>query len=499
MKIIKPALLVTLAISVFLSTWHLFVDDIMFHSDIARDFLLLQEIVDTGKLPLIGARTGGIGGLFHGPAWIYLNLPAFIIGKGNPVFVGWFWLLLFVISIYSVYTVGKKLGKPVVGLIAACIYASAMIVSVRNFLNPTGALLLSPLFFFYSYKFAKDPKLIYVIINSFLAGIMIQFQIAFGAPLFLLFSLLVAQKAFYKKRFKHLLGLFAIVISLSTYMVFEFRHSFLQTKAVLAFITAGGEGNLQNILINRLGNFLFYSISPFSDTTLAVWGGLLAFVAIFKGIDKQNKQRGLILHFLFYYVGYWLITLLYPGNVAGYYFWPFLPLVAIVLATAIKSFNNKWSAVFFITIVTLNLINGLQNTILHNDFFGKHNASWLSVKATAETIFKESDSEFGYFVFTPDQFGYAPKYAIDYVGKNFNSEYFLNIKKPITYLIYAPAPDDKPYLNGEGWKKGMVKIEREANDTHAIPGGFVIEKYLLSDEELKINPDPNLITDLHFR
>ena len=93
----------------FLSaSWYLLKGDILFHVDIARDFLVLEEIVFLKKLTLIGARSGGIPGLFHGPLWFYLNLPAFLIGKGNPLFVGLFWIILFALSLIIIYNIAKK-------------------------------------------------------------------------------------------------------------------------------------------------------------------------------------------------------------------------------------------------------------------------------------------------------------------------------------------------------------------------------------------------------
>src|SRR3989338_3294329 len=83
--------------------------NIFFHTDIARDFLLLEDLADNKNLTLIGPRSGAIPGLFHGPLWLYLNLSAFFLGGRNPVVVGWFWVLLYILSIGITYYVGKRL------------------------------------------------------------------------------------------------------------------------------------------------------------------------------------------------------------------------------------------------------------------------------------------------------------------------------------------------------------------------------------------------------
>src|SRR5579863_1751233 len=93
---------------IYLFSLHLFLGDLLFHTDIARDFLLIQDIAVNHKLTLIGPRAGGIPGTFFGPIWLYLNLPVFLLGNGNPIIIGYFWLLLFFVGIGTVYYVGYK-------------------------------------------------------------------------------------------------------------------------------------------------------------------------------------------------------------------------------------------------------------------------------------------------------------------------------------------------------------------------------------------------------
>jgi hypothetical protein len=48
-------------------------------------------------------------------------------------------------------------------------------------------------------------------------------------------------------------------------------------------------------------------------------------------------------------------------------------------------------------------------------------------------------------------------------------------------------------------EKNQVNIKRKPDFVRKYKNGFIIEKYLLSDEELKIPSDPNLIQNLTFR
>jgi 4-amino-4-deoxy-L-arabinose transferase-like glycosyltransferase len=122
MPTLNKFFLAAIILGIILSATSVLYGNITFHVDIARDFLLLQELVDKGDFSLIGPRAAGIDGLFHGPLWMYLNAPAYYVGGGNPVVVGWFWILLSIITICSIYWVGKKLYGKTEGLAAAALF-----------------------------------------------------------------------------------------------------------------------------------------------------------------------------------------------------------------------------------------------------------------------------------------------------------------------------------------------------------------------------------------
>src|SRR3989344_1659117 len=95
--------------NVYLSSSLVRQGEVNFFNDVARDFLLLQEL-DEKKIVLIGPRSS-TNNLFHGPFWTYINYPAYVIGNGNPVVVAWFWGLLecfFLLA--SFYMVRKLFG-----------------------------------------------------------------------------------------------------------------------------------------------------------------------------------------------------------------------------------------------------------------------------------------------------------------------------------------------------------------------------------------------------
>ena len=91
MNVLKKSLsflsVIYILLSLYIGSSYLLKGSIRFDADISRDFLLLDELA-TKKYMVIGPRASGIPGVFHGPLWIYLNFPAYVLGNANPVAVG---------------------------------------------------------------------------------------------------------------------------------------------------------------------------------------------------------------------------------------------------------------------------------------------------------------------------------------------------------------------------------------------------------------------------
>jgi len=167
-KIILYLFLFLIGLCIILASWFVINGDILFYSDIARDFLLMEDILYNKPIALIGPRSGAISGVFHGPLWLYLNLPAFILGKGNPIIVGWFWVLLYIINLIITYKIGKLLFDKHIGLIATLIVALTTISFPAGPSNPVGALILSPIFFYFLISYLKQKKIKFLLISLFI-------------------------------------------------------------------------------------------------------------------------------------------------------------------------------------------------------------------------------------------------------------------------------------------------------------------------------------------
>jgi hypothetical protein len=193
---IDTALLLILLVAIFFLGWYPFHGDILFHTDIARDFLAIEDIVKNHHLTLLGPRSGGISGVFHGPLWFYISIPAFIIGHGNPVVVGWFWSFLSFITIGITYFVTLKLFDKRTALLSATSVALLSITSTNSLFNPYGAVMLSPIFFYLFYQYILKSSYLFLLLSIFTLGVIIQFQMAWGVPILFLVGLYVLVNSF---------------------------------------------------------------------------------------------------------------------------------------------------------------------------------------------------------------------------------------------------------------------------------------------------------------
>ena len=93
-----------------------------FTYDVGRDMIEVGKIVNEGNIPFIGPTTG-LPGLFYGPWWYYLLVPAFFLGSGNPQFVSGFMAIIGLVTIILGYYLGVQIQDKILGLFIAVILA----------------------------------------------------------------------------------------------------------------------------------------------------------------------------------------------------------------------------------------------------------------------------------------------------------------------------------------------------------------------------------------
>lgn len=516
MKFFKIIILVLILFNVILASRWAFDENIFFHTDIARDFLLIEDIVSNKHLTLIGPRSGAIPGVFHGPLWLYLNVPAFILANGNPEIVAWFWVGLYLLSLYLIYFVGRKMFDEETGLLSALMLSTVTVLQVRTLFNPYGALILIPIFFYTLINYLQNKNIKILVLSLFILGLIIQFQMAFGIPILLITVLYLGYELLKEKNTKHLVALSVLLIPLSSFIFFDLRNNFLQVKSVMNYLTGVenhgkvdlGYGQLlqlrfQESILNGLGEITSH------QNLLSVLLGLFILMALLKQIKKHKLSISNRL-FIFFYGGFWLLTFLFKGPIWSYYHTPFVPMIIIIFCSLKEIFDKKIFYCLFIAIFIFNLqINIKDLSGYTSNPSDQDTSTWKFNYLVAEKVFNSREKEFGYYIFTPDLYGYSPRYAMNYYQKiTKNKISYPFDKKEITYLLIAPPPEYgkdpnslwyQKNINSETWKNNDVRINRRADEVIKFNNGFIIEKYNLSLQEINIQSNQFLIQSIFFR
>ena len=498
----KIGFFVLIAINFFFASWYAFNSDLSFSSDIARDFLLFGEIVQK-KIILIGPKSS-VMGLFHGPLWLYINFPAYLIGQGNPIIVEWWWILLTGIFLISCYLVGSRLFDKKIGYLFVLIMSLYMSFHTNSYINPIGAMFLIPAFFFFFIRYLDTKKAKYLFAHFFTIGLIIQFEMAIGIPFLILSALFLFISVIRSKNKRHLFLFLAVLIPLVNFFLFDLRHQFLLTHSVLRYLSPQSGDSIRFSLINLIHDRVWMMLSQVEfirpDPEYRNLIVSLIFIGFMFLQIKNSKYRKTYLSFIYFFVGYFVMTFINRGPILSFYFYPLFDLVFLVFSSFVTSKYAKLFIVVFTIIYLMNTSTAIADLRSSGKFIGRSETSWKFLNSMAVNVFNGKEKELGYFVYTPDTLGYSPKYALQYqktLHKEKNISYLA--KKPITYVVVAPPAPDNPYLSYTWWRNVRVKITKSPSETITLANGYKIEKYNLNGEEIKIPFDTGIDPGLGFR
>lgn len=504
MKILKllfySSLLFLTIYNVYISSYSVRNGELNFFNDVARDFLLLQEL-DEKKIVLIGPRSS-TNNLFHGPLWSYMNYPAYVLGNGDPVVVAWFWILLEIIFLFSSFFIVKKLFGALAAFFYILLTSILMASHMNGIFHSESTFFFIPFFFFTIYKYITSHKNIYFIFHIFISAIIIQLNIGVGIQFFILSAFLIFWFIVKNKLWRHLLTFSLLPLFLSNFIIFDLRHDFRMAKAI--FSTGSSSYffiPFRSWMENRISNIVSFQLLDQNEINLFVYivfGFVLVFT--FLQIKKDNKYRQIYLLMIFYYLGYFVLSFSNKGILLFHYIYLLIPLSALWLV----SFLAGKYKIFFLPLILLTVyynFNNVNRTINAQAYsIGKHSNSWKGLSVVASDIaVKQQGQEFGYYVFAPDAFAYQPRYAMIYNFKKTHAKAFEYVKKPVTYIIAAPPPADNPYINHVWWRKNSVKILSEPLEIKKFPSKFTIEKFNLDSKEQNIAHDKTIELGIHFR
>src|SRR3989344_7262652 len=504
--VFKTVVIVAIAINFFLSAVVIAKNDIFWNSDISRDFLILDEIRQK-KIVLVGPRSYAAPGLFHGPLWSYLNFPAFYLGNENPVVAGWFWVILNGIFLASCFYVGRKLLNPTAAYLFTLLVSVRMIGITKSFFNPTGAMILLPIFIYLLVKYNQTQKIKYLILHVLAGGLIVQLQVAVGIP-FLILSLLYVLFTTIKirKNYNHLFAYLLISLTLVSYLIFDLRHEFLMTKAVVNYLSANSAVNSQTLALafmDRAQVMMSAGLSffPEPNTNFNYILFILVSVGVLLAYVKKTKYPFLI--FWYFYLGFFALSFVQKTDLSSDYYLPLFPVAFLAFFSLSTYINKKIFYVLTIGIVVLNLnfeIGKLSESLNNK---GEHQTSWQFHNKIAIDIFETANiGEFGMFVYSPEGLAYRSKYPFVYQQRHHpDTKMVIQEKKKETYVLLA-GPPEKPIpweFDPEGYLRDGVSIYKDSMEKWQYNDKYSVEKFYLTSEEIKVPFDINVNNWLNFR
>ncbi len=498
----KYLFLIIVLFNLFVCSWYVLNSDIYYHSVIARDFLILREIGEK-KIVLIGARTGA-SGIYHGVFWYYLMFPAYLISGGNPVAVGWFWVILIALFLFAGLRMAKGLFGETVAYLYTILVSGYLMFEANSLTHPAGTVFLAPffVFFFYKYITSLNPKYLAVVV--ILAGLLIHLELVMGVPFLILSFAYVFVLQFKRKKFHHLLMFFLIVIPLATYIVFELRHNFFQLRNMIGYIMEGRHlsVNFLSVIWGRINYISMSGIPLVKNLTLnriilAVFA--CSFLVLFR---KQKRNKDFYLISLYFFAGFFIISLISPYFLLSHHFIAFIPVAFLLLISVMFVGWGRLLIPLFVFAVLFNEIQGILFIRNSYGIIGRSDTSWKFYNNMSRQIFNNNKGDFGYFVFSPDTFAYQGKYAMYYQSRKYSKTVSLySTKMPTTYLVMAPPPsgDSEIELTGPFWKNNTLQIKKEADEATRYENGYLVEKLSLTDDETKVQFNKNYDPGLSFR
>lgn len=421
-----------------------------FTFDHARDFVDLRQMLDEGKLRLIGPPTG-IDGVFHGVWWHWLLIPFFIATGGDPKLMVLIFNIISTGEILLAYYLGKKINGRTGGLIFAALVATSpfFISTSAQLWHPHVIPLLTFIYGFVLLKLFKTK-------NSFIAlGFLLGIFFEFG---FLAGGIVVAASivALWLNNLRP--NIKQLLLSIGGFLlwemprgIFELRHNFIQTRSFIAYLT-----NSQRVIDPLSLRFMermktIYGL--FSDAffgTYQAWAGAFLVILIVLLVRLfplfSHTEKKLVKYLLTLLAAMTALAIIYPNTIWHYYLISIsgfmLPIVGLVITHLIKKNKVVGSLLLF----SILLINVSPWRFFAPAWEGDA-AVYKNQRAVVDAIYTRAQGgQFNVAVYSPSLTDYNYQYLFNWYGMR-KYGYIPDSQKPLPVTFYIIEPDP--------WNKGL--------------------------------------------
>ncbi|MFA5749896.1 MAG: hypothetical protein WC895_01590 [Candidatus Shapirobacteria bacterium] len=393
-----------------------------FTFDQARDMLDLRVLGGFHDFQVSGPTTS-ITGLNLGPYYYFFNLPAFWLGQGNPQFLVYWNIIAFLLTAIIIFSFFYKKNIVLGFFIAIIFLMSPQLFSVtRYFWNANAVVYFIVFYFLALWNFLEKKDKTSALIFGITAGLVIQFEAAFGS-MCVAFSILVIILSKSKINFRnYLIGLLPWFLP---QLAFEIKHKFQMTKLFLGILDGSNPILGEKTPLNQVFGLHWKTIIPFFEGQfMLAYGiglGLLIIALTIIFINKNYRKIGLylislIIFALIYY------TTIYHHELKMWYLEGIRVWYCFVIGTAIVAVT-KYKKLFYI-LLTIFLIRSFYLTVIDQNSYIKSNGKSNDPKNTANLIrnidwvYEKAKGEgFKAYNYVPEVYDYSTQYLYWWYGQ----------------------------------------------------------------------------------
>ena len=335
-----------------------------FLGDEGRDVIIVRRIFTELHPPLIGPGTS-VGDMYLGPLYYYMMAIPLLIAGFSPVGPAVMVALLGVATIAFIWWVGRIWFDKKAGLIAAGLYAISptAIIFAHSSWNPNIMPFFSILSIYSVWKVWKQKNLNWLIVLGISLAFVLQSHYLglLLIPTLLLFWILslrnlklIKNSKFEIRNFikKSLLGFGFFLILMSPLLMFDFRHDFMNAKAIYKFFierqtnfsSSPGSAIFQ---MPEIFNFINKSLIAGKNSMAAIVSSVViaagityAFVENF--VKRKNLKIKVEYWLLFSWLGFGLIGLgLYKQSIYDHYLGFLFPVPFILIGVIVSKLMSK--------------------------------------------------------------------------------------------------------------------------------------------------------------
>lgn len=300
-----------------------------FLGDEGRDMLVVKRMIVDHKLTLLGPITS-VGSMYMGPIYYYMMAPFLFLWHLDPVGPSIMVVILSVATVFLVYLLGSGLFNPETGLIAALLYADSPLTILygRASWNPNVVPFFSVLLIYSLFRVVEKKQYNWLLITGLNLGILIQLHyVTFMFFPIILFSLFLIRFRIPVKQY--LLSAVFFIAAYSPFLLFELRHQFVNTMAVIRFVLGNPSSNHTPLIFSFINNLNDVSVRLFwrliipesAELTKIFLGLLIVFYIIYFRKFRRKNEYGSSFKLLFIWLGVGLLSFgLYKGPIYDYYF-----------------------------------------------------------------------------------------------------------------------------------------------------------------------------------